>query len=184
MYVALTRHFNSTYDYFKYNGKVKAKVSSFEIRKDKYMFHKLSKHRNPVGLIVSNILEDNCKWSGNLFTEEANSNFLQWENRIQSLTYNFKNEIENMDDKLLKNFVIDGGQHPLTLELYYRKEISIETLIILNDVFDIFPKWNKEIDDVVIWPDTYNVCMKYKSFFDYDIKNMKNILKERFLPYK
>ena len=41
---ALKLHFTSdSYDYFKYNGKTSISVTSFENRKDKYHFYKLSR---------------------------------------------------------------------------------------------------------------------------------------------
>ena len=42
-YLAIKQHFTSGYDYFKYNGKVKAKIESFLKRKDKFFFRKLQK---------------------------------------------------------------------------------------------------------------------------------------------
>ena len=39
-YLAMKRHFTSSYDYFKYNGKVNARVDAFENRKDKFFFFK------------------------------------------------------------------------------------------------------------------------------------------------
>jgi hypothetical protein len=48
-FLALKNHFTTdSYDYIKYNGKVGAKPSSFDVRKDKYQFYKLSKHKDPL----------------------------------------------------------------------------------------------------------------------------------------
>ena len=42
MYLAVKQHFNREgYDYFKYNGKVNAKITSFEHRKDRIFYSKL-----------------------------------------------------------------------------------------------------------------------------------------------
>ena len=42
-YLAVKLHFTSdTYDYYKYDGKVNAKLDTFTKRKDRYFFHKLS----------------------------------------------------------------------------------------------------------------------------------------------
>ena len=42
-YLAVKLHFASdTYDYYKYDGKVNAKLDTFTKRKDRYFFHKLS----------------------------------------------------------------------------------------------------------------------------------------------
>ena len=43
-YLSLKQHFNrEEYDYFKFRGKVRASESSFDKRKDKYHFIRLSK---------------------------------------------------------------------------------------------------------------------------------------------
>ena len=42
-YLVVKLHFASdTYDYYKYDGKVNAKLDTFTKRKDRYFFHKLS----------------------------------------------------------------------------------------------------------------------------------------------
>ena len=47
-YLAMKSHFtDKKYDYIKYNGKVKAWRTTFETRRDKYFFYKLSKQKNP-----------------------------------------------------------------------------------------------------------------------------------------
>ena len=42
-YTALKLHFTSDYDYFKYNGKCNVTLSSFNKRKEKFFFKKLSR---------------------------------------------------------------------------------------------------------------------------------------------
>ena len=42
-YLALKLHFSSEYDFHKYNGKVSDTIESFEKRKDKYKFVRLSR---------------------------------------------------------------------------------------------------------------------------------------------
>ena len=47
LYLAINNHFHSeSYDFFKYNGKVSAKLESFMKRKDKYHFAKLARKYN------------------------------------------------------------------------------------------------------------------------------------------
>ena len=44
LYESLKLHFSKdSYDFFKYNGKTNISVTSFENRKDKYHFYKLSR---------------------------------------------------------------------------------------------------------------------------------------------
>jgi len=181
-YLALKNHFTKeSYDFFKYGGKGKASQTSFEVRKDKYFFHKLSKHKDVANYIVANILIKDNLWVGDLVNDdEANDIYTEWLKRQQSLTYLFKNEIEKMDDDLNKNILVEDGQHPHLLNLYKKKIISGETLVIIDDILGVFKHWNKNISEEVIWPTIRVKLNKYKPFISFDKNKMKVILKERF----
>ena len=181
-YLALKQHFNKDgYDYFKYGGKITAKISSFEMRKDKYMFHKLSKKKDLEGFIVSNMLENENIWVRDMLTSESDQIFTEWLKRQQSISYLFESDIAKLTDDLNENLIIKDNEYPYLLKLFMRKEICIETLIICNDVLNFFGHWNKHITDPVIWPGAYKKCMKYKPFIKYDKDRCKQILKQRFV---
>ena len=72
-YLAIKSHFcNPKYDYFKYNKKVRATLTSFNKRSDKYWFEKTSRKYNDkevVDFLVSNfVAADNPQnlWIGSL----------------------------------------------------------------------------------------------------------------------
>ena len=50
-YVALKLHFTSEYDYFRYNGKTSVTLKSFNERKDRFHFKRLSKKYDDPTLI-------------------------------------------------------------------------------------------------------------------------------------
>lgn len=179
LYMALTKHFNSSYDFFKYNGKIRANLSNLETRKDKYMFEKLGKKRDPKGFILSNIIQNNCGWVGDLFTDKADENFVEWERRTQSLTYTFKNEIEKLDDSLMKNFKLKNGE-PFIYTLFKQKEISIETLIIIMKIFFLFDRWESVFSNNIIMEEHFKLFKKYEPFVVFDKNKMKRLIKERF----
>jgi hypothetical protein len=179
-FLALKSHFTSSYDYFKYQGKVSATSNAFETRKDKYHFYKLSKHKDPEKYLLSNFVEKDLKWVGDLFGEESEQVYMDWLKRQESLTYVFSNDIKKLLTNFDDNIIIRDGQHPPLLKMFLRKQISIETLIILNDIFNFFPHWNKKIEDTIIWPSIYNKCLKYKPFIQYNVFKCKKILKETF----
>lgn len=179
-FLALKNHFGGSYDYFKYQGKVSASNDAFERRKDKYQFYKLSKHKDAEKFLISNFVARDLKWVGDLFSEEAEQVYTDWLKRQESLTYIFSNELKKLLTSFDDNLIIKEGQHPHLLKLYLRKEISIETLIILNDIFNFFPYWNKNIEDPVIWPGIYNKCLRYKPFIQYNVFKCRKALKETF----
>src|SRR6056297_86975 len=111
-YLAMKRHFTSNYDFFKYNGKIKANVQSFENRKDKFFFYKLSKRSEAKELILANMIVDPSIWIGDMLEDKAHQNYIAWAKRIQALTYNFKRELNELNDNFDSNIVVDNGQHP------------------------------------------------------------------------
>ena len=91
LYTAIKNHFTvDSYDYFKYNGKVRVTEISFETRKDKYMFYKLSKHEDPLTFLVSIFSNKNKVWVGNMFDLEYQLVYNEFLRRKQSLSYMFE----------------------------------------------------------------------------------------------
>ena len=76
-FLAIKQHFTSSYDFFKYGGKVKANASSFDQRRDKFYFQKLARHRDLRGFLVSNFIDRDIKWVGELITDESESVYKQ-----------------------------------------------------------------------------------------------------------
>lgn len=179
-FLALKNHFTGSYNYFKYQGKMPVSRDAFERRKDKYQFYRLSKHQDPERYLLSNFVNRNLQWVGDLFNEESDNAYKDFVKHQESLTYNFQSELGNLLTSFDDNVIIKDGQHPYLLKMYLRKKVSIETLIILNDIFNFFPYWNKKIEDTIIWPDIYKKCHNYKPFLTYDIFKCKKILRETF----
>jgi hypothetical protein len=179
MYLALKQHFTTeSYDYFKYHGRVKANKESFLRRRDRYFFHKISKKKDPLHFLLANFVEKGDFYIGDNPDDEV---YLKWKGTQEKLTYNFKNEIGQLDEPFYDNFKTDG-QHPHALQLFYQNKISKETLIIINDVFrnEIFDYWNEAINDPVVWPQTQKLLRKYKPFLSYDKKKIFSELVDLF----
>lgn len=180
-FLAVKSHFTTdSYDYVKYNGKVNASSTSFETRKDKYQFYKLSKHKNPLQYLVANFVDGDLKWIGDLFDDKSEKVYADWLKRQQSLTYIFEQDLNKLLTNFDDNVIVKNGQHPYLLKQYLRREISIETIIILNDILGFFGHWNNKIEDGVLWPSIYKKLSKYKPFFHYDMFKCRKILKDKF----
>ena len=91
IYHALKLHFNSDYDYTKYNGKAKVTVDSYLKRKDRPFFAKVARKylttENTKNFFISNFIVNPKGWVGN-FNEQ---NYADYRKRNQSLKYNYKN---------------------------------------------------------------------------------------------
>ena len=185
MYHGLKLHFSGNYDYVKYNGKTNVTKDQFTIRKDKFSFYKLSRKYNReelFGFYVANFLKSSKLWAGDLLSEDADSEFKLWLKVQQSLTYIFEQDLNHLfdlvdrPDDLLK---VEDGQYPLLYNQYLQDEIHLETVVILDDVLNFFPMWEKKIEDDIVFPDFLFKCKKYKPFLHYDKLKFKNLLKDR-----
>ena len=189
-YLAIKRHFTSDYDYFKYNGKVRAGVESFLKRNDKFFFRKLAKKyddKELVDFFVSNfIVSDN--WIGNLISQESEDNYVRFKKRRESLSYQFDNELHwlvdycrSRDLELNKLLLVEDNNHPLLLKLLLQKKISIETIIIMDSVLKFLKHWDNNLDDIV-WEEKKRLIVKYNKFLTYDPfvyrKKLKEIINE------
>lgn len=181
LYLALKNHFTQkSYNFFKYNGKTRTNIAQFEKRPDKYFFHKLAKHHDPKGFILSNILANTSFWIGEFSqNEEANKNYLAWRKRIDSQKYLFSEQIKKLFDRMPieRWFKIENNEHPFLMVLYLRGDLSPETFIILTDVIGCFSYWSKELKGDVVWDDISTLYSKYRPFLEYDKNEYKEILK-------
>lgn len=182
-YVSLKSHFNNkNYDYFKYNGKNK-KISydTFLKRNDKIFFKKLSKHKDVIGILVSNFLENKNNWIKELaYNKDSEQVYKDWLKRNQSLSYMFKQDISKLDENFNSNFIIKDNQHPYILKLYYRKDISIESLCILFDIVGCKSYFDKKLSSDIIWQETSMLIEKYTPFIKYDKERIVKICLDTF----
>ena len=112
-YLALKSHFTTKqYDFFKYNGVIKARKDKFETRNDKYFFHKLSKHKDLTNFLVSIfVYGKKDQWIGDMLrNEESDKMYLKWQKVKQSLTYVFMSDLEKFNEDLLSSFVVEGAK--------------------------------------------------------------------------
>lgn len=183
LYVALKNHFNSqSYDFFKYGGKTRASVASYEKRNDKHFFEILAKHKQCQLFIIANIVEDNPNvWVSQIANEQqAETNFRNWKKRIESLTYTFTNDLGRLLPTYNDNLLVKDGQHPHLLKLVVQKQVSIETLVILNDICGFYKYWSRHITDTVVWPQIKTLTKKYRPFVPFEQTKMKKIVVESF----
>jgi hypothetical protein len=175
-YLAVSNHFKGKYDFFKYNGKLSVKQNSYEARKDKYFFEKASrkfKREDFIKYLVANTI-DGTTWIGELLTAKHEIAYKKWRMRIESLTYNFKEEISQIYDResdFNHIFVITDGRHPLLFRLYSRRKVSLETLVILDSLVNFTKLWKKQ-DDFML-KEVVELIEKYRPFL-YHFTNADN----------
>ena len=185
LYESLKLHFSKdSYDYFKYNGKTNHSIQSFENRKDKYYFYKLSrKYKDKEELsefLISNFLNSEKTWVGTLLTEEAEIAHRNRQKVLQSLSYNFENDCRKLFDEVKNpnDILKTNGGYPLLLTKTLRGEVSMETLCLLNSILNFLPMWDKNIAEDVRWPEFRRKMVKYAAFLPKDVLKYKLILKK------
>ena len=169
-YLALNQHFTrKSYDYFKYNGKVKVSETTFLGRKDRYFFEKASrkfKKEEFIEFLLANYTSGTEHWIGNLMSGANLVEMKKWKKRIDSLTYTFKEDIISIVDQeetLDSALKMQEGRHPLLYRMYLRKKVSLETLVILDDLVGYSKLW-KRYDDMMM-NDLLFLMEKYRPFF-------------------
>ena len=160
MYCALKAHFGKgDYVFVKYGGKSSATKDSFWKRTDRLFFVKISRKYKKKDVIldylVSNFVCNTAGWLGD-FNDD---NYIEWKKRTQSMSYNFKQELEKMCKVNILG--IKNGQHPTLLKEYLGKRVSLESLVILNSILKFDKVWNTKLVDDYVWKDVYKLMNDY-----------------------
>jgi hypothetical protein len=183
-YLALKSHFsNSKYDYFKYNKKVRASLTSFNRRTDKYWFEKTSrkyKDEEIVNFLVANFVEStsvNQIWIGEIINSGERI-YADWMRRQQSLTYLFKEQSSELflETKLEDALSCSRG-HPPVLKRFLSGKLSLETFVIYDRIFSFGKDFDKKLLDPV-WETVSLKIKKYNPFLNIDVFQFKKILRE------
>ena len=184
-YLSMKSHFtNRKYDFFKYGGKSRATMASFNKRKDKYWFEKTSRKysdKEVLDFLLSNFVSTNNPenlWIGEIINSGERT-YAEWMKRQQSLTYLFKEQSNELlyNKKLNEVFDCSNNKHPIVLKKYLGGEISLETLMILEKVFSFVKNFDKKLTDPV-WETVSLKIKKYTPFLNINVFPYKKILRE------
>jgi hypothetical protein len=184
-YLSIKNHFTQEkYDYHKYCGKTRSSLQSFYKRKDRFFFEKMSRQKSDEEILsffvanFSSAEDPQSLWIGDII-KEGESVYLNWQKKSQSLKYCFEQEINDLflDDDFVSLFKINGSSHPKILKKFLRKEVSLETLVILDKILNFRQRFDKKLTDPV-WQFVSLKIKKYSSFIHIDIFKFKRILKE------
>ena len=181
LYLAINNHFHTeSYDYFKYNGKVSAKLESFMKRKDKYHFAKLARKYNGElkDFLVANLSRQKY-YVRDLLEMECEKNYIEFKNRKQKLTYLITEEMRYLFDKYKHiDFCIGikSGQHSNILREYLGGRIEAETLIAADKIFGIFTDYDSMVSENFIWPKERKRLDNLAPFLELEHKKLQVVL--------
>jgi len=183
-YLSLKNHFTKDhYDYIKYRGKTRATVQAFYKRKDRFWFEKFARQKNDKEVeefFVSNFIystDPATVWIGEMI-KEGEGRYTEWKKKVQSLTYVFKEETENVFENKKVDDMFDCSKgHPPILKSYLGGDISLESMVIYDRIFDYGKDFDKRLKDPV-WETVSRKIKKYSPFLNIDVSRYKKILKE------
>ena len=183
-YLSLKNHFTKDhYDFHKYGGKTRATKQAFYKRKDRFWFEKFSRQKNDkevVEFFVSNFVsttDPSTMWIGEMI-KDGEGRYTEWKKRVQSLSYIFKEEVDNLFDGNKVDEVFDCSKgHPPILKSYLGGNTSLETMVICDKIFEYGKDFDQKLNDPV-WETVSRKIKKYDPFLNISVPRYKKILKE------
>lgn len=166
IYQALKLHFTSDYDAVKYNFKTAVRQDTFERRKDRYFFEKISRRLNREQLIqyfTSNLIHNTNMWIGE-FNDDRWNEYIA---RQEKLTYMVTEDMKIMADKgysfdELCSISNDKTSNPL-IEALRSDEIHLETVTVIDILVNFLNRLESELRDPLgINKQMINLVLKYK----------------------
>ena len=162
LYLALQRHFSTNYDFFKYHGKVNASKEAYSKRKDFYSFEKLCKvvpKEKHFDFFVAHFLDNPREWIRNMSPNKLEVFESKWK-RMKST---FKDDLETIKNYGPAKCLKVENDIPLIHKLSINKEISLETILILDSyIFPFLEDHEEKVNVPFVWPDHIKKCKKYK----------------------
>ncbi len=174
LYMAMKLHFTTdSYDISKSKGLVKDCRNSFMKRKDILAFRKLGEKyskKEIIDFLVANFTRGDRY--GGVFDRGAEEAYEKWKNRRDKLSYIFTQDVSLILLEAEKNnedpFITTGGQHPLIVRLYLGGKICIETLIILDKLFNVRYSNDTILQHDFVWKEVSLLISKYRIFVKID----------------
>ena len=173
MYCAMKAHFSrKDYDFLTYKGKSRVPRDSFFKRKDRVFFVKLSKKYSEKDLknyFVANFIVEKQGYIAN-FNDE---NYEQWKEKRNNFYDIFTEEIRPFVKDFNPIFKVKNSEHPFLLKEYLGKRVSLETLVILDELIGFSKNWDRNLAEDYIWYDINKLMKNYKRFLTIDKKQYR-----------
>ncbi len=183
-YLAMKSHFTKEkFDYQKFGNRLsKISLNSFYKRKDRFYFEKMSRQypdKDIENFFVSNFVSGDDPQVVYMATilKTGEKTYKDWQKRIQSLSYLFKEESHKLFDDRKMDDVFDCSKgHPSILKSHLSGNTSLETMVICDKILGYRTNFDKKMDDVV-WKSVSMRIKKYSPFLNIDVFHYKKILK-------
>ena len=110
--------------------------------------------------------------------KDGEGRYQDWQKKVQSLSYVFKEDCEKLfvDNKIDDVFDCSKG-HPIVLKKFLGGNISLETLVIYDRILGYGKDFDKKLKDPV-WETVSRRVKKYSPFLNINVPRYRKILKE------
>ena len=163
LYLAMQRHFSSSYDFFQYNGKVKANSESYSKRPDVFAFEKLAKiipNDELIDFFLPHFLENPKEWIRNM----TKGNLERYRATIKNLPTKFREDLQRIKMEGPQKVMAVGGDIPLIHRLAIKDEISIETLILIDWLVPFIDDHAERVAVPFVFPEHIKKLQNYRPF--------------------
>lgn len=187
-YQAVRMHFDekNSYDYIKYNGKTRTSSKLFETNKSFRRFVYLAKNVTELEILdfyLSFISrEGKLPWIDMIINDDNITKARQYIGFKKSLSYHYDVELKNLwiEKKSLTDIhkslmMSNSSEIPEILSLLMAKEISLETICILDVLFEFLEKVDSRLCDSIIY--TIRQYQRFMIFDDAQLNTLKTITK-------
>jgi len=169
MYCAMKAHFGNTdYDFITYKGKSRVSRDSFYKRKDRFFFVKLSRKYKEYNEIRDYFISNFIKDRNGYISSFNNENYENWKIRRYSFYGIFSEEIKPFVKEFNPLFEVKKSEHPKLMKEFLGGRLSLETLIVLEELVKFTKKWNQKLKDDIVWLDLNKIMNDYKRFLTID----------------
>ena len=109
--------------------------------------------------------------------QEGDRNYKQWQKKVQSLSYVFKEDADSLFDREVDDVFDCTNGHPHILKRYLGGYTTLETLVICDRIFGYVKNFDKELKDPV-WETVSRRIKKYQPFLNINVPKYKKVLQE------
>lgn len=185
-FLAIRSHFTSSYDYFKYRGKIKATYDAYMRAKGKFFYGKIAKkYKEDSVNYISRIFASDIKpgWIGDLDSEDADKIWLEHRKYIESSKYSFKSDLRTIKDSMQVNGITDlrsllistENELPAIQKMLKKGLTRFETCVILHKLTLYGHKVKSENP---LWESDSLLLRKYAPFFKVNLSDYAEILRD------
>lgn len=179
MFCALRAHWTTdSYDYFKYQGKVRVNRKQFDKRNDKFHFTKLARLPDNEFRTACAFMEG-ASWIGDVTGELGADALAKHKRYVESCSNSFRtdlNEIKKTCGSVSEGLYPKNNAVPRTVQLFQAGKIGLETLVILDDKLKVTKGWTVQYPFDPLIKKLIVTIRKYRGFFSYKPQIIDKIL--------